>query len=427
VTSGNFTTVLLEAIHVDREGRQRRELKSIDELAESIREVGLIHPLVITRDGQLVAGERRFNAVRSLGWTSVPVQYTDELDQLTLHLIELEENVKRADLTWQEHTMAVEQYHALRGQREENWTAEKTARALGMAHNTVSQHLSVAKAIAEPSIKSAPKFSTALGLVVRRGERAKTTVAGDLNASLDAIFKPQTEGEPAPARVAARSASIINADFHKWSRAYSGPPFNFLHCDFPYGIDFDKARGQGSVGDTVKYSDTKEVYFELLAELQAAMPRICDPSCHMMFWLSMQFYTETVALLEGMGWHVASYPLIWHRSDNKGLLPDPNRGPRQVYETALFCTRGDRKIVRAVSNLCATATTKEFHISEKPSVMLEHFFRMLVDESTELLDPTCGSGMAVKVAEQMGAHRAIGLERDVTYYQRAKENLGIEV
>ena len=39
--------------------RQRKEFKGIEELAKSIVQVGLIHPIIITPEGQLVAGERR--------------------------------------------------------------------------------------------------------------------------------------------------------------------------------------------------------------------------------------------------------------------------------------------------------------------------------------------------------------------------------
>lgn len=56
--------------------------------------------------------------------------------------------------------------------------------------------------------------------------------------------------------------------------------------------------------------------------------------------------------------------------------------------------------------------------------MLEHFFRMLVDEHSRVLDPTCGSGMAIKAAEAAGAAFALGLERDLDFHAAACNNLG---
>ena len=427
MTSGNFTSFPIPSIFIDREGRQRREIKQkeIDELAASIAEVGLINPIVITRDGVLVAGERRLTACTQLGWTSISVQFAEDLDELVLHQIELEENIKRVDLEWQDRTLAIEQYHALKLKQNSEWTAEKTAAALSLSSGAVSQHIAVARHLQDPKISEAPKFSTALGLVQRKQERALTSAKKDLGDTFTAAFKTSlpSVGEPAPEPE--RRAELINANFLEWAQSYTGEPFNFLHCDLPYGINFDKQAGQSSVGDLVKYDDSAEVYFNLIAGLEANLDRICTPSAHIMFWLSMNFYTETVDLLQRAGWRIWSTPLIWHRSDNKGLLPDPKRGPRQVYEVCLFGSRGDRKVVRAVSNLVASATTKEFHVSEKPLLVLDHFFRMFVDESTRMLDPTCGSGMSVKAAEAAGAEYACGIEMEPEFYERARVNLGM--
>jgi len=73
VTSGNFRSVDITSIVIDRSTRQRRELIKLDELAASIRTNGLINPPVIDEQMRLVAGERRLTACRDiLGWTSSP-------------------------------------------------------------------------------------------------------------------------------------------------------------------------------------------------------------------------------------------------------------------------------------------------------------------------------------------------------------------
>jgi hypothetical protein len=57
--------------------RHRRDLGDIDELAASIAELGLLHPIVIRSDGRLIAGERRLAACKRLGWKKVPVTVID--------------------------------------------------------------------------------------------------------------------------------------------------------------------------------------------------------------------------------------------------------------------------------------------------------------------------------------------------------------
>jgi DNA modification methylase len=62
-------------------------------------------------------------------------------------------------------------------------------------------------------------------------------------------------------------------------------------------------------------------------------------------------------------------------------------------------------------------------MSEKPEPMLRHFFGMLVDENTVMLDPTCGSGSALRAAESLGAKYVLGLESNEEFADRAREAL----
>src|SRR4051794_740250 len=57
--------------------RHRRDLGDIDELARSIAEIGLLHPIVIRPDGTLIAGARRLAACKVLGWENIPVNVVD--------------------------------------------------------------------------------------------------------------------------------------------------------------------------------------------------------------------------------------------------------------------------------------------------------------------------------------------------------------
>jgi ParB family chromosome partitioning protein len=396
--SGDFTTVPIDSITINREARQRRDLepKPLAELADSIARLGLIHPPVITRDGELVAGERRLEAVRSLGWDRVAVQYTDELDPSALRAIELEENIKRLDLTWQDRCRGIAEYHELRKAEEPAWTMAQTGEALGMVGKNVSNYLRVFKELDSPKIVTAPKFSTALNVVERRDSRRADA----------AIERFQTIE-------ASDDFQILTADFLQWASTYEGPKFNLIHCDFPYGIDYEGFKIHGAQHDT--YGDSADTYRTLIrALLVEHLDRLVDASAHLIFWFSMKHYQETLDAIRSAGFTCDGFPLIWHKSDNAGTLPDPQRGPRRVYESAFFATRGDRRVVSAVSNSIALPSDRATrdHLSHKPLPVLQHFFRMLVDDSTTLLDPTCGSGTAIRAAKGLHGRRAIGLEID---------------
>lgn len=409
MTSGNFTTFPVDKVWVNREKRQRRELHGIPELAESIKRTGLIHPPVILRTGELIAGERRWNAMKLLGWTHMPIQYADELSEVELHVIELEENVRREDVPWQDQCLAVERYHKLRAEQDAEWTSVKTAEALGFSAAEVSHKRAVAKEIeaGNERVVAAPKYSVARGIVQRDTERRKaSTVKG---------IAVDNEAEPEPA------APLLHADFHEWQKAYKGEPFNLIHCDFPYGVNI-AGHGQTASGKFGGYVDNKEDYWKLLETLEAGMKNVVAESAHLIFWFSMDYYQQTAVELTKMGWSVNPFPLIWFKADNTGVLPDPHRGPRRLYETAFFASRGDRKIVQAVGNCTAAGVDKSIHMSEKNPNVLRHFMRMVVDEYSTVLDPTCGSGNAVKVAASLGANRVLGIERDEEFYNLAKEH-----
>lgn len=76
--------------------RHRKDMGDLDALARSIREVGLLHPVVITPDGRLIAGERRLAACRQIGWGEIPVTVV-ELGELARG--EAAENFERKDFT----------------------------------------------------------------------------------------------------------------------------------------------------------------------------------------------------------------------------------------------------------------------------------------------------------------------------------------
>lgn len=437
MTSGQFTTFPLDAITVDREARQRRSLEGIEELAASIKATGLINPIVIERNGNLRAGERRFNAVKLLGWTNITVQFVDELDEAALQLLELEENVRRQALPWQDECLAIERYHQLRS-KEDEWSNTKTAEALGLGTRTVERKRLVANEIlaGNERVIEADKFSVAEGIADRARQRRAASAldaVGAITGGTDEGYNGDEGGNgegtipggTEAGRPSKRTAPIICADFHSWQAAYApekeGLKFNFIHCDFPYGINADE-HDQGAASSFGGYEDSPDVYWALLETLKKGMDNVVAESAHLMFWFSMDFYADTVAALTAMGWRVDPFPLIWWKSDNSGILPDPSRGPRRVYETCLFGSRGDRKVVRAVSNLQGAPNIKTLHMSQKNQEMLTKFMRMFVDEYSHVLDPTCGSGAALKAALTCGASRVLGLEFNEEFAAIAKEH-----
>jgi ParB family chromosome partitioning protein len=62
--------------------RSRKDMGDIKALAESIKEVGLLHPIVISPEKTLIAGQRRLEAVKLLGWQEVPARVVRGLEEI---------------------------------------------------------------------------------------------------------------------------------------------------------------------------------------------------------------------------------------------------------------------------------------------------------------------------------------------------------
>lgn len=122
-----------------RQPRSAMAEPALEELAESIRQVGLLQPIIV-RPGpgdtyQIVAGERRFRAARLAGLAALPaiVRRTEDSALLTEALVE---NVHRADLNPLEEASAYDQLLADFG-----LTHDELARRLGKSRAAVSNAL----------------------------------------------------------------------------------------------------------------------------------------------------------------------------------------------------------------------------------------------------------------------------------------------
>ncbi len=82
--------------------RVRRDLGDLTALKESMRTHGLMNPVVINSNNELIAGHRRLESARELGWTSITVRVMDEEDEASLLEMEIAENTHRKALSTDE-------------------------------------------------------------------------------------------------------------------------------------------------------------------------------------------------------------------------------------------------------------------------------------------------------------------------------------
>lgn len=168
-------------------GRHRYALGDVDALAKSIADVDLLNPITITEDSRLVAGQRRLEACRRLGWTEIPVRIVRTLDDAARLLrAERDENTCRKEMLPSELASLGEALYALEEQaaKERQGTRTDLGREL-------------------PSLQGGKSAPREAGAVV--GEALG--MSRSTYAELRHVYKAATDPEsPEPERALARAA-----------------------------------------------------------------------------------------------------------------------------------------------------------------------------------------------------------------------------
>ncbi len=125
----------VEAIQIHPNGHG--ELVDLDGLTASIREHGVLQPLVVSADGRLLAGRRRLEAARRAGLEMVPVRLCEIADERAAIEIGLIENIERTDL---DPLTRARCYRALLEQRA---SVQDIAQLVGQESTHVYQHLAL--------------------------------------------------------------------------------------------------------------------------------------------------------------------------------------------------------------------------------------------------------------------------------------------
>ena len=144
-TSEEVVKLPLDKIHANKyQPRTVFDQEKIEELARTIHVHGVIQPIVVRKsesEGQyeIIAGERRFRAMKSLEWTEVPAIIRNLSDKETAS-IALIENLQREELT------SIEEAHAYQNLLEiQEITQEALAQRLGKGQSTVANKLRLLK------------------------------------------------------------------------------------------------------------------------------------------------------------------------------------------------------------------------------------------------------------------------------------------
>lgn len=377
----------------------REELGDIAELAESIKEKGVLQPITINPDGRILAGRRRFLASKEAGLDEIPVLVKETEDELDEREIELFENIHRKDLTWKEQARLTARIHELMVEESgENWNQRKTAKLLGKAQSTVNDAIQLSQAIdIIPGVAEAKTADAARKKVKRIVEDAVVA---------EALQEAKTKNQ---------QRSIVWAnDHYRVGDALEGMTSaedecaNFAEVDPPYGIALDKYHKETgrNVANAESYNEIdKKDYPKFIETAAKQVYRLLDGNSFCIWWYGPTWHQTVLDTLRSVGFHVDDIPAIWYKKDSASPTANPQVYLNRGYEPFFVCRKGSPTMrKRGRSNVFEYPSPRgdRIHPTERPLDMMTDLLDTFVYPSARILVPFVGSGNTLLAAYKCG-------------------------
>lgn len=415
------------------DNRQRKLFSQpqIEQLADSISARGLLHPPVVREDESgtywLVAGERRLRAITSLsqldisffcGETEVPAGHVPvlpigSLDPITAKEAELEENIIRVDLSWQERAEATRELHELKCQAAgalpvpKKHTVTDTAKIIAgdeysdSTRIAVANTLVVAEHLDDPDVVKAKSEGEALKVIKKKAEQAHRRKLAETFTATESKH------------------TILKGDCLEVLPTLEDNTFNCIITDPPYGIRANNFGEQSSTGHD--YEDSKEYFDSFIGKVLSELYRVAKPEAHLYLFCDPRMYAQIELEATLAGWKVWHVPLIWNKLN--GMLPRPEHGPRRTYEMIMFASKGDKTVTRVAPDVITIVQDSNLkHGAQKPVALYEDLMSRTVDPGNTVLDCFAGSGPIFPAADKCFC-TAVGIERSEDSYALCVERI----
>jgi hypothetical protein len=347
------------------DGRIRRDFSHVPALAESIKENGLIQPVVLTHDRKLIAGESRIRACKSLGLSHIRAVFRGVLDEAQLHILECEENNARKDLTWQERCLSIDRTHRYKSteaiMRGQKWGVRETGDLLKQGKTNIAYAVAISDELhannkevwAAETMMDAWKVvlsqreKEALKLIVtnatNKAAAAKSPTAPkgpiipdvaffDPTADTSiALFTPGVAGPSdtgeMPGDAAAQGPMQVPLSHMLLKENEHGTLFRMCELgadavdhiitDPPYAIDMDNlAQEQGGKEDvdSVRKEHDVDENLDLLERFVKQSYITLRDRGFLVMWCDPTMWLMLNTLCNDTGFRVQRWPLVWHKT-----------------------------------------------------------------------------------------------------------------
>lgn len=453
--------------------RIRRDFSHVQELAESIKELGLIQPIVLSHDRRLIAGESRLRAHKLLGLTTIRAVFRGVLDDAQLTILEATENNVRKDLTWQERCLSVDKVHRLRSTNAalsgETWGVRETGRLLNQSKSNIGLATLLAEHLHanDEEIWKAESAADAYRVLVTRKSNeanrllAAATIPGGSQGKGTVRFVPPTPAV-APTISDDEFFSALGGNATPFTAGVSGPedsdetpgqpagdltiPLSqmlihgssvdiladasceaaFDHCitDWPYGIDMDHLNANNQHGglknlDSVKAEHDVAENMSLHAAIIPLIFRALRPGGFFITWTDAMQWQRGYDLAVAAGFSVQRWPLVWHKT-SACMNQTAQFNFTKNHEIAMVCRKVNATLVKPQPSALWTGgndiEAKALgHPFAKPFGLWNWIYDAITIRGQHILEPFAGRGSAVIPAIRRGL-RVTAIETNADHH-----------
>lgn len=429
---------------IEIRSRQRTSIapKPLNDTMESILKIGILHPPVCWEDKEagkwvLTVGERRVRIFQKINeMTPVPIVHCgteviqpgfipitplgDYLDAVGRFEAELDENIHREEISWQDRVRALNDLHEMRKKTNPSQTNAQTGAEVAAKQGSGASALSAREAVREAiiiapflenkAVANARSADEAVGLIYKAQEER----------ALGALAKRRIAGMTSKPTLEVRHGDLLDVLPNLEPNLY-----DLLLADPPYGID---AGGAGFRARTIHHhnylddSDNSQVLYRAIL-LEGF--RVTKPRANIFLFCDIDYFDWMKRVAAQMGWTPFRRPIIWQKSESEGMAPWGSAGPRITTEFIFYATKGQRGLTASptdIFNVRRVLRSERTHAAEKPVELLQRLIECATLPGDSVLDPCCGSGSTL-IACRQSKRFGLGIEKDEVYFNTALSNV----
>jgi len=455
--------VKIDEIIIDREDRRKVNEEFVSDLAKSISEIGLINPITITIDKQLIAGLHRLEAFKLLSREEIPAKIAEIDDEIVdlsredfLKLMELDENLVR----WNGHYLDVGKYLAEKqevyrrlypetkreatliqyrnetvSKREQPSFSQMVAEKLGLSPRTIEQEIQLSRDI-EPEVQEFIKekeIGKKEALLIAREEPeiqkeiVERITSGKVRKIRSAITQIKTDEKIEQLKKNTTEkellGKIICGDFFEEIEKIEDNSIDLLFVDPPYNILEEEWDKFATKRDFRKFCEKW---------LNLVMPKVKNTGrIYICFSTKYQYlFYNLLSSYLFFGFNFAQV-IIWHYKNN--VKPHDKKTYFYAYDPIFYLygkEAGDLNFTHETftdtvqHNVWTIATPQtnfsegKFHPTQKPLELLRRIILTGSKVGDTILDPFAGTGTTGVICEELG-RKYILIEEDSEFVEIA--------